>query len=270
MEEITSRSNGRVKAVAELLSSASARRREGLFVLEGARLCADAGETGVPIRQLFLTQQAIGRYPKETAFLQEKAASVFLITEEISRRLGDTQSPQGIFCVCGVLDKRPDDDTIEKNGSYIALENIQDPSNLGAIARTAEALGITGLIVSGGCDIYSPKAQRAAMGSLLRLPVLRTGAMEDALHICQAQGMQTFASTPCADAVPVSKAGLGAQTVCVVGNEGTGVTRGTMALCDALVTIPMLGRAESLNASAAAAILMWEMMRGRCSFRGAY
>ena len=101
------------------------------------------------------------------------------------------------------------------------------------------------------------------MDSLLRLPVLRTGAMEDALHICRAQGMQTFASTPCADVVPVSKAGLGARTVCVVGNEGAGVTRGTMALCDALVTIPMLGRAESLNASAAAAILMWEMMRGR-------
>ncbi len=263
MEEITSRSNGRVKAVAELLSSASARCREGLFVLEGARLCTDAGKTGVPIRQLFLTQQAIGRYPKETAFLQEKAASVFLIPEEISRRLGDTQSPQGIFCVCEVLDKRPGDDTIEKNGSYIALENIQDPSNLGAIARTAEALGLSGLIVSGGCDLYSPKAQRAAMGSLLRLPVLRTDSMKEPLYACRTQGMRLFASTPRLEALPVTEAGLGRRTVCVVGNEGAGVTRETMALCDALVTIPMLGRAESLNASAAAAILMWEMMRGR-------
>lgn len=113
-----------------------------------------------------------------------------MITEEISRRLGDTQSPQGIFCICEVLDKRPGDDTIEKNGSYIALENIQDPSNLGAVARTAEALGLSGLIVSGGCDLYSPKAQRAAMGSLLRVPVLRMDSMEAALHACRAQGMR--------------------------------------------------------------------------------
>ena len=263
MEEITSRSNARVKAAAQLLSSAAARREEGLFVLEGARLCMDAGQTGIPLRQLFLTRQALERYPKETAFLKERAASVFLITEEISRRLGDTQSPQGICCICEVLDKSPGDDTIEKNGSYIALENIQDPSNLGAVARTAEALGLSGLIVSGGCDLYSPKAQRAAMGSLLRVPVLRMDSMEAALHACRAQGMRLFASTPRVDALPVAEAGLGPRTVCVVGNEGAGVTRETMALCDALVTIPMSGRAESLNASAAAAILMWEMMRER-------
>lgn len=262
MEQITSRSNERIKAASALLSSAAARRREGLFVLEGARLCADAGQTGVPIRQLFLTQAAQLRYPAEAAFLQETADLVFFITEEISRRLGDTQSPQGIFCVCGVLDKRPGDDTIEKNGSYIAIENIQDPANLGAIARTAEALGITGLLVSGGCDLYSPKAQRAAMGALLRLPVLRAQSMAEALPLCQALGMRIYASTPRADAVPVTQAGLGARTVCVVGNEGAGVTRETMALCDALVTIPMAGRAESLNAAASAAILMWEMMRG--------
>lgn len=261
MEKITSRSNERVKAVSALLSSAAARRREGLFVLEGARLCADAGRTGVPIRQLFVTQEALSRYPEEAVVLQKKAGRVFVITEEISRRLGDTQTPQGVFCVCEVLDKRPGDATIEKNGSYIALENIQDPANLGAIARTAEALGISGMILSGGCDLYSPKAQRAAMGALLRLPVLRADSIEEALLACRAQGMRIYASTPNADALPVTRAGFGAQTVCVVGNEGAGVTRETMALCDALVTIPMAGRAESLNASAAAAILMWEMTR---------
>lgn len=264
MEKITSRSNERVKEVSALLSSAAARRREGLFVLEGARLCADAGRTGVPIRQLFVTQEALSRYPEEAVFLQKKAGHVFVITGEISRRLGDTQTPQGIFCVCEVLDKCPGDATIEKNGSYIALENIQDPANLGAIARTAEALGISGMILSGGCDLYSPKAQRAAMGALLRLPVLRADSIEEALLACRAQGMRIYASTPSADALPVTQAaGFGAQTVCVVGNEGAGVTRETMALCDALVTIPMAGRAESLNASAAAAILMWEMTRKR-------
>lgn len=267
MEEITSRANARVKAAAQLLSSAPARRREGLFVLEGARLCMDAVKTGVPVRQLFLTREAFKRYPEEAASLREKAAAVFLITEEISRRLGDTQSPQGIFCVCEALDKRPGDGTIEKNGSYIALENIQDPSNLGAIARTAEALGLSGLIVSGGCDVYSPKAQRAAMGSLLRLPVLRSEQLREALLLCRAQGLRIFASTPRVGAIPVQQAGLGPCTVCVVGNEGAGVTQEVMALCDGLVTIPMAGRAESLNAAAAAAILMWEMVRRRKDLR---
>ena len=101
------------------------------------------------------------------------------------------------------------------------------------------------------------------MGSLLRVPVLRMDSMEAALHACGALVMRLFASTPRVDALPVAEAGLGPRTVCVVGNEGAGFTRETMALCDALVTIPMSGRAESLNASAAAAILMWEMMRER-------
>lgn len=215
------------------------------------------------VASAFFNPPGIGTLPEGDGLFEGKSRFRFLITEEISRRLGDTQSPQGIFCICEVLDKRPGDDTIEKNGSYIALENIQDPSNLGAVARTAEALGLSGLIVSGGCDLYSPKAQRAAMGSLLRVPVLRMDSMEAALHACRAQGMRLFASTPRVDALSVAEAGLGPRTVCVVGNEGAGVTRETMALCDALVTIPMRGRAESLNASAAAAILMWEMMRER-------
>ena len=195
--------------------------------------------------------------------MKERAASVFLITEEISRRWGIHNPRRAFFASARYLTNARATIQLEKNGSYIALENIQDPSNLGAVARTAEALGLSGLIVSGGCDLYSPKAQRAAMGSLLRVPVLRMDSMEAALHACRAQGMRLFASTPRVDALSVAEAGLGPRTVCVVGNEGAGVTRETMALCDALVTIPMRGRAESLNASAAAAILMWEMMRER-------
>ena len=154
----------------------------------------------------------------------------------------------------------------------LLLENVQDPANLGAIARTAEALGISGLLVSSGCDVYAPKALRASMGALLRLPVevVDAGAVlsgegktpvSPLLTQAEALGFKTYASTPAADAVPVTEADFSGPVLCVVGNEANGVTPETMAACAERVTIPMTGRAESLNAAAAGAILMWEMVR---------
>lgn len=263
MEKLSSRSNEQVKFAVSLLTSAKARRESGEFLLEGARLCGDAALTGIAIKTVFLTAKAMEKYPRETERLIEAAGKSYEITNEISSRLSETQSPQGVFCVCKMLDKQDYGDTIDINGRYIALQNIQDPANLGAICRTAEALGITGAIISGGCDRYNPKAQRAAMGSLLRLSIVETEDLGRTLAECNSRGMKTFASTPDESAVPVTKINFSAGgSVCVIGNEGAGVSKEIMEICTAKVTIPMLGRAESLNASMAAAVLMWEMMRG--------
>ena len=135
------------------------------------------------------------------------------------------------------------------------LENVQDPSNLGAISRTAEALGIDGLIVCGGCDIYNPKALRASMGSALRMNIISRANAVETINEANENGMLTLASTP------DKKINMTGGTVCVVGNEGNGVTQETMNACRMRVTIPMGGRAESLNAGTAAAILIWEMVR---------
>lgn len=261
MENITSRNNDKIKYAVSLKNSASARRKSGCFFLEGARLCADAAKSGADILQFFFTKKAAEKFPDYYGEIIKKSGEAYIISNEISSRLSDTESPQGLFCVCRAVDKIAKADKINSKGKYILLENVQDPSNLGAAARTAEALGINGLIVSGGCDIYNPKALRASMGAFFRLNVFECGEVCGFIGEIQKSGMRAVSSTPSAKAQDVTKADLSGGIVCIVGNEGAGVTPEVRAASDFEVTIPMKGSAESLNASTAAAILMWEMMR---------
>lgn len=261
LENITSRNNDKIKYAVSLKNSASARRKSGCFFLEGARLCTDAARSSADILQFFFTKKAAEKFPDYYAEIAKKAAEIYMISDEISVRLSDTMSPQGLFCVCKAVDKIAKVDKINNKGKYILLENVQDPSNLGATARTAEALGIDGLIVSGGCDIYNPKALRASMGAFFRLNVFECGDVCSFISDIKKVGMRSAASTPSATAQDVTTADFSQGLVCIVGNEGAGVTPEVMSAADFEVTIPMAGNAESLNASTAAAILMWEMVR---------
>ena len=143
----------------------------------------------------------------------------------------------------------------------MCLEDVSNPSNFGAVVRTAEAVGLDGVIVCGGCDIYNPKSQRAAMGSLFRLNVVVTENLPEYLTQLRSEGMKVYSGVPDSDAVKITEVDMNGGVVCVIGNEGNGITQETKEASTLLVTIPMKGRAESLNAAAAASILIWEMMR---------
>ncbi len=259
-EVISSKTNDKIKMAVRIRDSAKARREEGLFFAEGARLCTDAAGS-TQVKYLFFTETAEKKYSEELRFLRTKSEEVFQISGPAAEKLSDTFSPQGIFCVCKTLDKESNIDIIYNMRKLIALENIQDPANLGAIIRTAEALGIHAAVLSGCCDIYNPKAQRAAMGSLLRLPMITVDDLPKALTGFAENGFVTLASTPNASAQDITKTDLGEKTICVIGNEGNGVTGQTAESCMKRVRVPMGGRAESLNASMAAAIIMWELIR---------
>ena len=264
MERITSVQNPKIKHAAKLLSSAKTRREEGRFVLEGLRLCMDVVRSGLRAEELYVTEAVYGKEREAVDALIGYADHAYLVSEAVAERLTDTRHPQGICCVLCSLDKQGDRNTIEKmdvTGRYLALENVQDPATLGAVSRTAEALGLSGLIVSGGCDIYSPKALRASMGALLRLPVFVTGDLQKAIQHAGNHGMKTYASVPDRGAQDVTTADFSGGVLVVVGNEANGVTAETLTRCQGRITIPMAGRAESLNAGAAASILMWEMVR---------
>lgn len=262
MTEISARTNEKIKYAAHLGESASLRSERKEFFLEGARLCADAAESGFAVKQAFFTASALEKYQPYAAAILECAQESFLVTAEVAKKLSQTQAAQGVFCICAVPEKSDAQTQLDPNGRYLALENVQDPSNLGAVCRTAEAMGLTGLIVSGGCDPYNPKALRAAMGSSLRLRLLQTADLPSLLIFAEEKGMLTLASTPRAQAEDIRRARLSGGVICAVGNEGSGLTQQTIAACKKTVTIPMAGAAESLNASAAAAILIWELVRG--------
>ena len=261
MLKITSRNNEKIKNAAKLGAESSYRRKTGMFFLEGLRLCCDAAENGIKPESVFVTESALEKHSDELGVLLAAGKENFIITDEISDKLSDTKSTQGVFCVCKTLDKFSNIDKINNNGIYIAVENIQTPDNLGAVARTAEALGLDGMIVSGGCDSDNPKALRAAMGSLLRLPVFSVADLPSFLEECNRSGMNTYAAVPDSSAVPVTEMDRTKGIICAVGNEGNGLTEKTISSCKSKITIPMKGRAESLNASAAACMIMWEMVR---------
>ena len=258
MQKIESLQNESVKRACKLAASASTRRAENAFFLEGLRLCCDAAETGVQVLQCFLTAQALERDEEKLGVLLQRAGQCFLASPAVAQKLSQTQSPQGVFCICRMLPEKAD---LNPGGVYVALDHIQDPANLGAIVRTAEALGLSGAVLSGCCDVYNPKAQRAAMGSLLRLPLIQTTDLPSfLLEQNRTFGFRLLATTPDRHAQKLTKLHFSGGVIAVIGNEGNGVSDAVFSICER-VTIPMNGRAESLNASMAAAITMWELVR---------
>lgn len=257
MLRIDSINNDKIKLAVKIASSAKSRKKEGMFFLEGLRLCRDAALTEAEIVYAFFTGNATEKFKDDVDFIASKANSYYEISDTVAAKLAQTESSQGVFCLCRM---RRDKQEIKSGGKYIALENIQDPSNLGAIARTAEALGIDGAIVCGCCDHFSPKSQRASMGSLLRLNIIEVDDLCDCLSELSEKGFKLYATTPDNNAAKITDCDMNGSVIAVVGNEGNGVSDEVFDICQN-VTIPMLGRAESLNASMAAAITMWEMMR---------
>ena len=198
------------------------------------------------------------------AYLQpvlERARQSYLVADHVAGLLSSTKSPQGVFCQCrwpqGLLAG-----DAAGGGSCAVLEDLQDPGNLGTILRTAEALGIGRVVLLGDCcDPLSPKALRASMGAVFRLGLSLEPSRQGLFSRLRGEGFRLLASVPDSAALPVTEVDF-SQGPCAVfiGNEGNGLSQETIAQCQR-VTIPMAGRAESLNASAAATILLWEMAR---------
>ncbi len=259
---ITSKDNRLVKEWRALNEQARQRRKTGLFAIEGARLCGDALASGLTLTAVLYTAAARETYAAVVESLIAAADESAEISASLAQGLGDTAHPQGVFCIAKSLDIRLSLDTIDNMGRYGVLEDIQDPGNLGTMIRTAEAFGLDGLVLSAGCcDVYNPKVLRASMGGVFRLPLAVADDLPTALVALQARGMTALACVVDADATPIQRVQTAGGSLCVIGNEGNGLTAETVAVCRQRVTIPMGGRAESLNASMAAGIVMWEMVR---------
>ena len=259
---LTSRDNIQIREVRKLLSDGKYRRETGLFAIEGARLCEDAVKSQIAIRTVLYTAGASTIYANQLEQLTAKAAHSFEISESVSSYLSETKTPQGVFCVCSALDNFESFDKINKYGFYLALENMQDPGNMGTIIRTAEALGMDGILLSPGCcDVTSSKVLRSSMGGVFRMKLYAAGDMTTALPLLSEKGIASYACVVDSDATPITQISFSKGSVCLIGNEGNGLKPETVSCCDNRITIPMNGRSESLNASMAAGIVLWEMAR---------
>lgn len=259
---IESVQNPAVKEVKKLLSHAKYRNQMQQFCIEGLRLCMDALASGVCIQSLFYTSQAKEKHRQEVEALAHRAEKSFEVTQKVFLSIADTQAPQGILCVCSMLDKCRLVDKMNKKGLFLALEHIQDPGNLGTILRSAEAFGLDGVLLSQDCcDPYSPKVLRGSMGAVFRLPLELAVEFQQVLCAFRDASLPVCAAVPDRTALSVTGFSFQQGGVMVIGNEGNGLTEETLSCCTHRVTIPMRGHAESLNASIAASILLWEMVR---------
>ena len=190
--------------------------RAAFSLAEGARLCADAAISGVRIREAYFTDRAAEKYAAYLEPILRAAERSFAIAEPVASLLACTDANQGVFCVC---EKRTRQEMQELPPAHcLALETVQDPGNLGAALRTAEALGIGSVLLAGECcDVYAPKVLRASMGAVFRLPVFFCESLPETLPKLSARGFSSCAAVPDADAVPVTRADFSRPCVMAVG-----------------------------------------------------
>lgn len=256
-EKITSKENDIVKLASKLVSSAKSRKENGLFILDGLRLCRDAVLNNFPVKFFIVSESSLAKFEQDAELIAGKSEKAYVVPEHIIKKISDTVNPQGFICICEM--KNTDNISLSEIGRYVALENIADPSNLGAVSRTAEAFGFDGMLVSSnGCDPYNPKALRASMGALLRIPVFICENFTDEIRNTN---LHTYAAVIDKNAEPINEVAFDKGLIALIGNEANGLTAETINACNTKITIPMSGKAESLNAATAAAIIMWEMSR---------
>lgn len=258
MLNISSKDNRIIKNISKLLSKSKYRKEQGLFVVEGIRLCTDAIKSGSAIDTFICTEEAVIKYPDAVKELESNANNSFIVTPSIFSILSDTKTPQGVICVVKALDNKPQFDKI--NNKYVLLQNMQDPSNLGAVLRSADALGFSGIILTKDCcDIYSPKVCRASMGAIFRVPF--TVCDDECEFVKEFNSYGTSYAAVVRNGTSITEFKYDGTSLICIGNEGNGLTDDLVKACTHPVTIPMKGNAESLNAAAAAGIIMWEMIR---------
>lgn len=235
-----------------------AREETGLALLEGVRLVEEALHSGVAIEQVLWSEELTARERGAALLGQLESAGVkrTLVTPAALARAADTETPQGVVALF-----RPRPWRFEELGPGIILllENLQDPGNLGTIMRSMEALGGAGLILAGGVDPYNPKVARSAMGALFRLPLIRS-TLAEALTALPRRPVWV---ADLEGARAPWQADLSADAILIIGNEGNGPTPEAVAAAHGVVTIPMVGPTESLNAGVAASLLLYEAMRQR-------
>ena len=260
MIKLSSKENAEIKRLTCLLSSRKEREKTGLFVVEGLRIAIDASEAGAGVESAFFSESSMLRHPQECERIANRAERVFVLADSLADRIGDTKTPQGVFCIC----RRPQADLsfFDGSGTDIMLSSLQDPGNVGTVIRTACALGLSGVILSADCpDVYSPKVLRSTMGGVFSIPLWITNDLPAAMERLRQGGCLVAAAALTDDARPISQESMNGVGCVVIGNEGNGLTRQIINCCDRCIILPMAMPGQSLNAGVAASIFMWELTR---------
>ncbi|MFZ5870207.1 MAG: TrmH family RNA methyltransferase [Actinomycetota bacterium] len=264
----------RVRA-ARRLAGRSARQRAGAFLAEGPQAVREAVAGHAPsrpgaVRELFVTPDGAARHPQIVAAAQEAGVPVRRCTEEVLADLADTQAPQGLVAVCDLVGV-PLATALDPAPRLVAvLAHVRDPGNAGTVLRSADAAGADAVVITdSSVDVHNPKAVRATAGSLFHLDVVSGVPLADAVTALREAGCAVLAADGAgdvdlddlADAAETGAGPLTGPVAWVFGNEAWGLAEDDRALADAVVRVPVHGRAESLNLATAAAVCLYATAR---------
>lgn len=237
------------------------RAEEGLFLAEGVRVVEELLAAGVAVR-LAVTSPALEETERGARLARalDGRGAIRVGAAEMAA-LSDTRTSQGVLVVAEIPAADPESVDVPPGTTLLALDGVQDPGNLGTLARSAAAFGCGALLcLPGTVDPWNPKAVRASAGALFRLPVLSVG-VEPAAAWLRSREVTLLGADAAGE--PVDGVALPERVALVVGNEGAGLSDAVRARCAALVGVPMRGGTESLNVAVATGILLYVMTRGR-------
>ena len=268
-EIITSRNNPKVKW-ASSLSSKKGRDLEKSFLAEGEKLTLEALAAALPVTNIFITESkkrklldSLEGYVNSDLY---KNTEVTVLSDGAFEKISTEKAPQGIISVIKYLDFFCDTDIIykeefslEPTERIIILSSVRDPGNIGSVIRSAVAFGVDHIFLTAdSADIYNPKTVRSAMGSLFRVKITVVQDIASLIGALKSMGRRVFAAELTDSAISLSCANLEPKDAVIIGNEGHGIDSSVSSICSGSVYIPISKKTESLNASVAAAIFMWE------------
>ena len=257
IQEITSVKNSLIRSLRELTKARSFREETASFLAEGEHMVTEALAGGC-VSLLIVDKSRADRYASILSSLPDGTDCV-LTTEQVFCAICETRTPQGIAARCRFPDRFP---APRYPGYHVALNAVQDPGNVGTILRTMDAAGFDTLYIDQKtADPFSPKCSRATMGAVFRIRIERCSTLEEPLLRLKQAGVPVISGDLRGNDLFGRPPLCGKGACLLIGNEGSGIEPGIKSLSDLRVRIPMPGRAESLNASVSAGILIYDLLR---------
>jgi len=251
---ISGRNNAFITEICKLKQK-KYRNQTGLFYVEGVKLLKEVLNS--KYREKIIHIIAEENIAEEIMGIID--FDITAVTNEVYKKITDEEAFQGVMCV---LEKPEKETVLSYEKPVIALSSVRDPGNVGTIIRTAYAVCAVDIILSGDCaDIYSSKAQRAAMGAIFNQNIKISRNLTEDIENLKKKGYNIFATYLDKNSRSINNIKFNSKTAVIFGNEGNGLGDEIVKLCDEKMIIPINQRSESLNVSVAAGIVLWEMGR---------
>lgn len=255
---ITSLQNKIVKQVISLQNKKN-REKLGLFVIENEKFICEISKKSI-IKYLIFSE---AYFLKNKIPFSIKNVEYYIVSNNIFNKISETINPQGVLAVCYIKDYKFDYSSIKGDEFFVMLDCVMEPGNLGTIIRTADAFGADAVFLLKGCvDLYNSKVLRSTAGSIFNIPIIQNCDVKITLNNLKQKNIKIISTYLNASKQP-SKINFKQGCCIVIGNEANGVSLDAVEMSDYLVKIPILGKAESLNASIAAAIIFYEVTSQR-------